>query len=260
MSMDSLLYPLAGLFLPLFPLSMLFNTLFARTRQYLVRTLLLLVWPQLGLALLSLLTAPVDIQWLSALALFTSALYAYRAIAARELNQWSGYLSTSLWALLWLFVIHTGKPTPTLHLHALGFSLPLVLLTILGRNVEKQFGAVYTDLYGGLAQSMPRLSGALILTVLAVIATPLFPAFFSMTQLVFAELSVSLSSALLLLIIWLFWSWSGIRLLQGLVIGSAAGVTLSRDIRDISVPVAWGYALLLITLSTGSLLIMEIAQ
>ena len=64
------------------------------------------------------------------------------------------------------------------HLYALGFSAPLVLLALLSAGLEKRFGAAYTDLYGGLAQSIPRFSGVLVVVILAAIATPLFPGFF----------------------------------------------------------------------------------
>ena len=50
--MSTLVYLLAGLFLPLFPLSMLFNLLYARVRNPAMRGLLLLVWPQVGLTII----------------------------------------------------------------------------------------------------------------------------------------------------------------------------------------------------------------
>ena len=48
-------YLLIGLFLPLFPLSMVFNLLFARVASLPVRAALLLIWPLADLALLPLL-------------------------------------------------------------------------------------------------------------------------------------------------------------------------------------------------------------
>ena len=45
----------AGLFLPLFPLGMVFNVLFQRIRNAWLRALLLLAWPLAGLGLLQLL-------------------------------------------------------------------------------------------------------------------------------------------------------------------------------------------------------------
>lgn len=254
--MNVLSYLLLGFMLPLFPFSMLFNVLYARLPSTVVRIILLLLWPQAGLLLINSFSALPAPHWLAQLAMFTAALYAFRAIAARELGQWSGYLATSLWALLWVFLADTDTPLSSLQLHALGFSLPLVLLAMLGNSIESRFGAAYTGLYGGLAQSMPRLSGLLVLVVLATIATPLFPAFFSVTQLVFVEIAVAPWLAFGLLLVWLFWSWSGIRLLQGMIIGPAEQGSAMRDIQDLSLPVTWLYTLLLLGLAAESILIM----
>mgnify|MGYP000187488700 CR=1 FL=1 len=94
-------YLLIGLFLPLFPLSMAFNLLFARVAQPLARAALLLAWPLVGLCLLHQLGADVPqlvLNW----ALATSALYAVRLLALRDLGTWTGFLATSVWALLWI--------------------------------------------------------------------------------------------------------------------------------------------------------------
>ena len=92
-------YLLIGLFLPLFPLSMVFNLLFARVASLPVRAALLLTWPLAGLALLH--STGTDVPepvliW----ALATSALYALRLLAIRDLGTWTGFLATSVWALL----------------------------------------------------------------------------------------------------------------------------------------------------------------
>ena len=47
--MTAIHYVLAGLFLPLFPFSMVLNMLYARLRTPWLRSLLLLIWPQIGL-------------------------------------------------------------------------------------------------------------------------------------------------------------------------------------------------------------------
>ncbi len=96
--MSTLTYWFGGLFLPLFPLSMGFNVLFSRVRNATLRVVLLLVWPQLGLSLVHAVNRPIP-HWCVFLALFTSALYAFRAIGLREVGQWIGYLATSAWAL-----------------------------------------------------------------------------------------------------------------------------------------------------------------
>lgn len=237
--MSQLLILLAGLFLPLFPLSMPFNAALARLRNPLLRGALLLVWPQIGLSLLS--VASLDPPaWITVWALFTSALYALRALALREVGLWTGFLGTSAWALLWVAAL-AGTPEGSLRLHALGFSAPLVLLALLGAGLEQRFGAAYTGLYGGLAQTLPRFSGVLVLVVLAVIATPLFPGFFSML----ATLLVATPGAAVSLVgIWLLWSWTGARLLQGLIVGPDR----NQRVPDLSLTETWFYAVALTAL------------
>jgi NADH:ubiquinone oxidoreductase subunit 4 (subunit M) len=223
---------LAGLFLPLFPLSMLFNRLFARVGSPLWRGLLLLAWPQVGLALLRLADAPVP-DWLVAWGLFTAALYALRALALREVGLWTAFLATSAWALLWVpLQAGTGSMLP--QLHALSFSLPLVLLVLLAAGLERRFGAAYTGLYGGLAQALPRFAGVLVVVVLAVIATPVFPSFLTMLA---AVLAATPAGAVALAGIWLLWSWAGMRLLQGLVVGPLQ----AGEVPDLGPAATWAY-------------------
>lgn len=230
--MSTAVYILAGLFLPLFPLSMVFNRLFARVRSPLARGLLLLAWPQAGLALLHAGDAEVP-GWIVAWALATAALYALRALALREVGLWTAFLATSAWALLWVTAPSAGDPALP-HLYALSFSVPLLLLTLLAAGLEQRFGAAYTGLYGGLAQALPRFAGVLVVVVLAAVATPVFPSFLTMLASIVAATP---AGALALGGIWLLWSWAGMRLLQGLVVGPAA----KDPVPDLGVAVTWTY-------------------
>ncbi|MGB5641380.1 MAG: hypothetical protein WBM63_19915, partial [Sedimenticolaceae bacterium] len=54
---------LIGIFLPLFPFSMAFNALLERVTQPLLRSLLLVAWPQVGLWVLSTQTTEIP-SWL----------------------------------------------------------------------------------------------------------------------------------------------------------------------------------------------------
>jgi NADH:ubiquinone oxidoreductase subunit 4 (subunit M) len=206
-----------------------------------------LLWPQIGLALLSWM-AVTPPAWLLPWALSTSALYAFRALALREVGQWTGFLATSLWALLWVWVVGDSKSSPA-GLHALGFSVPLVLLAMLAAGLERRFGAAFTGLYSGLAQTLPRLSGALVMVVLAAVATPLFSPFFSVLGIIVDTADGMPGAALAVLGIWLLWSWAGIRLLQGLVIGPAG----SSESDDLTLASAWGYAIALALLIVGGI-------
>jgi len=232
---------LAGLFLPLFPLSMVFNAMFNRLQHVVLRCALLIGWPHIGLALIHSTEANVP-TWLIAWALATSLFYALRMLALRSVGQWNGFLATSMWAMLWLTTIDINQSMH--HLYAFGISTPLVLLALLSAGLEKRFGAAYTDLYGGLAQSIPRFSGVLVVVVLAAIATPLFPGFFIMLKFIM-DVNVTMPAATFaLLAIWLLWSWAGVRLLQGLIVGSAD----QGEAADLNLFACWSYVIVLTAL------------
>lgn len=241
---------LAGLFLPLFPLSMVFNFLLGRTRPVLLRSLLLLLWPQLGLLLIQNLQVTVP-DWILPVALVTSALYAFRALALRDVGEWTGFLATSSWAMLWI-PLQAGTLLVTVQIYALGFSIPLILLAFLGAGLERRFGAACTGLYGGLAESIPRFSTILVLVVMAIIATPLFPAFFIMIDTIVQAMSSMPLVAAGLVGVWLLWSWAGAWLLQGLI----TGIPGDTPPEDLHTGLTWGYVLILLLLVAAGLYAM----
>ena len=224
---------LVGLFLPLFPFSMAFNAVLERVKRPLMRSVLLLAWPQIGLFALSTGTAAIP-SWLVGWALLTSLLYAFRLLAMREIGRWTGFLATSAWALLWLPASAAVQPSQ-LWTFAAGFSVPLIFLTLLAQSLERHFGAAYTGLYGGLARRMPRFAGVLAVSVLAATATPLFPAFFAMLHTLIVSQP---GPAVALTAVWLLWSWAAARLLQGLIVGTAEP---SPEL-DLGIRTTWGYA------------------
>lgn len=237
---------LAALFLPLFPLSMVFNALFDRLQHVVLRCVMLIAWPQLGLTIIHASDTAIP-SWLLSWALVTTILYAFRMLALRSVSQWNSFLATSMWAMLWLSTIDSTQEMQ--HLYAAGLSAPLVLLAVLSAGLEKRFGAAYTGLYGGLALSIPRFSGVLVFVVLAAIATPLFPGFIITLKTILSVNSNMPTASFILLISWLLWSWAGIRLLQGLIVGTA---DKGRAV-DISLVTSWGYGIILIALVVSSL-------
>lgn len=239
---DLLLILLAGIFLPLFPLSMLFNAVLDRIKHSALRTLLFMVWPLLGLFILG--NRHFDLpDWVIVLALLTSLLYALRMLALRDVNQWNGFLATSLWGLLWL-AISQDNTSQLLYGYAIGMSIPLVLLVLLSAGLEQRYGAAYTGLYGGLARTIPRFAGVLVIVIVAAVATPLFPAFFFMFAMVVAMIAAKPLVSLILLLIWLLWSWAGARLIQGLVVGRAS----QAKIEDMNHSVLILYSMALVAL------------
>jgi len=247
--LESLIILLVGFFLPLFPLSMVFNAILDKITQCWLRLLLFIAWPLIGLFMVldRNLVLP---DWLMPLALTTSALYALRLLTVREVNQWSGFLATSLWSLLWLPMMQETPPE-LLYAYAISMSLPLVLLVLLSAGLEQRYGAAYTGLYGGLARTIPRFSGVLVTVVVAAIATPLFPTFFIMLDMVVKTISATPLAAIVLLLIWLFWSWAGARLIKGLIVGRASTVKIA----DMEIMTIGLYSVVLLALVVGGIYI-----
>jgi NADH:ubiquinone oxidoreductase subunit 4 (subunit M) len=235
---------LTAVFLPLFPLSMLFNLLYTRVKHPLPRSVMLLAWPLIGLAVLKAFATSIP-AWLPIWAVLTSILYALRALALREVGLWTGFLATSSWALLWVLGAE-GSGLMQLCLFAIGISVPLALMATLTGGLERRYGAAYLGLYGGLAQTIPRFSGVLVMVVLAVIATPLFPAFFAMLSIIIKAIPVAPSVAIGVGIVWMLWSWAGAKLLQGLIVGQKQAAVV-----DLSMANMWLYVALLAALVVG---------
>lgn len=245
--MSVLSFFLVALLLPLFPFSMLFNGLFTRFQHPAMRAALLLAWPQIGVTLAYATNLTVA-SWVMGWAVVTSALYAWRALALRDVGLWTSFIATSTWVLLWI-PIHGGVDAARVHLYALGFSAPFVLLVFLATGLKQRFGAAYTGLYGGLALTLPRFSGVLVMVVLAVIATPLFPGFFIMLATVVTAVAAAPVVAAAVAGVWLLWSWAGARLLQGLIVGPA---TKTASV-DMSARATWGYVAVLGAFVMGGL-------
>jgi len=234
---------LACIFLPLFPLSMVFNAIFDKAKYAWLRALIIIAWPLAGL-LIVLNSNLVIPQWVMYLALSTSLLYSLRLLTLREVNQWSGFLATSLWSLLWIPLIQLGS-ADLIVLFAIGMSMPLVALVLLSAFLEKRFGAAYTDLYGGLARTIPRFTAILITVVMAAVATPFFPTFFIIFDMVVETVTVMPQVAIALLLIWLLWSWAGARLVQGLIVGRGSKVKVA----DFNIPTIGFFSIALLALA-----------
>ncbi|MGD2118571.1 MAG: hypothetical protein PVG66_09440 [Chromatiales bacterium] len=210
-------YLLAAVFLPIFPFSIVFNALFARIENYALRMLLLVTWPAAGIYLVSQLGGKPP-QWIIYWAAFTALLYAFRSLVMRELNRWTAYIATSIWALLWLdFLPQSESSSPWVI--ALALAVPLVLMPWISGQIKKRFGGAYAGTVNSLAITVPRLSILLVFIILAAIATPVFPGFFALLGMVNNLLPVNPLVAVGILLVWLLWTWSGIRVIQGLIVG-----------------------------------------
>ena len=102
---------LIGLFFPLFPLSIGFNALLNATNAPWLKVILLLIWPQIGIALIIQHQATIP-EWLQFWGLLSSGLYAFRMLAMREVNIWIGYLATIALIAKHLGKKYSGKQSP----------------------------------------------------------------------------------------------------------------------------------------------------
>lgn len=235
---------IAGLFLPLFPLSIVLNVAVTRLRHPVARFVLLLLWPQLGVMALQAAGQDVPsafVPW----ALLSAGFYALRLLTVRDLGLWASFLATSALALTWALA-NGGASIAELRFFAFWFSLPAALLALLTGPLSRRFGAAYAGLPGGLAGMLPRLSGVLVLAALAGVATPPFPTFFAMLGLL---QRLGWSAALGTVFIWLIWGWAAIRLVQGFVVGPAR----QGSIDDIGRPSTLAYASLLVAFVAAGL-------
>jgi len=243
-------YLAAAVFVPLFPLSMLFNRMFARFDNLWWRMALLLVWPQLGLLVLSALGERPP-AWIVYWAVLTACLYAFRTLTLRDLALWTAHMATSAWSLLWLLAMATRDDT-LLALQALGLSVPFVLLAWMISRLESVYGAAYAGVYGGLAQAMPRLSALLVITILVAVGTPLSPAFSTLLAMITKSLGVIPGAAVIVLVVWFLWAWSGARMTSGMVVGPVSGEP-RPDLTAIAVVPAGGILLILAVAGAASL-------
>lgn len=206
---------IASLFLPLFPLSIVFNGALTTLRHPAARAALLLVWPQLGIGLLQIaphVVPPYFVPW----ALLTSGLYALRLLTIRDMGRWAGFLATSGLALTWALAA-AGADSVDLRLFAFWFSLPPALMALLAYPLTRRFGAAYAGLQGGLIGHLPRLSGVLAVTALAAVATPPFPGFFGLLRVLHV---LDWAGAAAVMAIWLIWGWAATKLMQGFIFGA----------------------------------------
>lgn len=217
---------IAALFLPLFPLSAVLNLLLARLQAPPLAALLLLLWPQIGITLLQL-APPQAPAFFAGWALISAAFYALRLLTVRDLGLWAGFLASSALALTWLPFAQGAAPGE-LRLFAFWLSAPAALLVLLIGPLTQRLGAAYAGLYAGFGGRLPRLAGVLTMLVLSAIATPPFPGFFVLLNLL---QGLGVAPALGVLAIWLLWGWAATRVLQGFLSGpgrATQGVDLGR--------------------------------
>ena len=250
--MQEMSWIVATLFLPLFPMSMVFNAVFQRAGSGWLRATVLLLWPLPGIWLLNEI-APQLPNWLIIWASFTAVLYGFRTVVIKDINIWTGFLATSAWSLVWLSLL-AGVSVEKALIYVMAFSLPLVLLLLLVAEVERRYESAYAGVVSGLALAQPKLAGSIVLAMLAVIGSPLFPSFFAMLSNVTHTIIFHPAIAFVFVFVWLIWSWSSMRLSQELLVGKAQ---LNRN-DDIGTLLTVVYAGLLLSLIVAGVYVSEV--
>jgi len=222
-------------FLPLFPLSVVFNAAFAAVRWTWLRIVMLLVWPQLGLWLMSAAPAalpPRMAHGVMLVGLATAVFYAWRLLSVRALPVWVGFWATSAWALAWVAVA-AGAHGVDLRIAMAGISLTAAALLCGVQALADRWGEAYLGLRCGLGRQAPRLAAFLVVAVLAALGTPLLPVFFVMLWLAMHADGYGVAG---ILAAWLLWSWSAAQVWQALLFGTdrKAAAWSSETISDLS--------------------------
>jgi len=261
-----LLFLLAGLFLPLYPLSIGANLLLKRQvgvdgadplSRPSVKAAAIILMPLIGVGLMQLglaLAADEPRHLTNLFAVWgglTSLLYAFRLLSVHDGKIWIAQLYASALALIWLGLARQVPPL----LPALGLALSLLPLSFLLARLNRHFGIARVGLYPGLGLRMPVFSSLFVPAVLMAVAVPFSPAFFAIIDLAYGGLGASeLITLAPLGISWLLWTWAGVNLLTGIVFG-----TPREDLSyiDIGSPNAMRYGVGLLALSLFGIVLVE---
>lgn len=202
---------IALLLLPLFPLSLLVNAILQALPVWL-RIPVLLVLPVVGALALGMAPAPDGplALGLEVLAAFTALLYAWRLLAVREVFIWARLQATSAWPLVWMAWLH-GMSVDKLVAVALAVTVPAAVLMLMACGLRRRLGAAYLGLLGRIGPAYPRLTGAWVVAMLAVLAAPPFPGFFALLAVLH---QISAGLVVVVLAVWLIWSWAAAVLWQ----------------------------------------------
>ncbi len=205
--MELLAYIVCALCLPLFPLSMGVSYALGKLRG--LRTIAFLLLPLAGFYFLGFIEKPPSaVLYIS---LFTSLLYAFRAVSAESLSRWGIYIFVSAVSLLWL------HPSGEKSILGLFYALPFVLLSLSEKLIAVRFGSSDLRLVRGIGLGAPKLGFITTLSILGVIGVPTSTTFVEFLNLLEAR---DFFRSLILSGVWFFWGWSGVKVLSSIVFGS----------------------------------------
>ncbi|NPB06590.1 MAG: hypothetical protein GXO03_03175 [Aquificae bacterium] len=191
---------------PVLPFSLATEYLYARTGV--LKDLFVPVLGLLALFLVSL-GAPEAGGLLKFLAVVTSLVYTLRLLVVEELLGWVFMYYLSVAPLAWL------KPEQML-MYLVAFLFPLSALTFLLLHLKRLAGTAHARAVSGTAEYMPVWSFLTFTALIASLAVAPAYTFFALYNVV---ASYGLPLALLILLEWVLWNWSGFKLFSAVLFG-----------------------------------------
>ncbi|MBI3802628.1 MAG: hypothetical protein HY282_02570 [Nitrospirae bacterium] len=215
------LFSMAALLLPLFPLQWLYVTALTRLTGV-FPALLAVLMPIAGFyAIQGLLSgmSPELLGAVRALALFGAVYGTIKALAQFRVERLIAYAGVAFASILWWYLAGAAADTPQAAVYVSALSLITGGLFLAWRVVQLRYGNLDLNRIGGLARPMPRFALLLSLLVTAAMGLPPFGLFSGLIELLFNR-SVPMSWDLaVILLTWLAASWFFLNLMQRLLFG-----------------------------------------
>lgn len=233
--------------LPIFPMSIGVNFLLSKLKGKILLVTLMLMF-SVGLYLLKILDNEVLVAYISIFALLGNILYAFRMLSVSTATTYVVFYYTLLCGFAWILKFIEADRINFL----IEMSIPLFVFALLVSFLDKQFGTTHYRMFRGLGTHMPRLSLVLIMSIFTLILSP-FLSGFGIFILKIEKFTILYLSGVM--IIWVFLTWSGLRLIEKLIYGIP-----SRKLRynDISVWVTAGLSGVLLLNVVASIFFSEV--
>ncbi len=223
----------SALFLPLFPLHLLYITALTRTPRTLTIALAILL-PVAGLFMVP--EIPLALRpavgTLAAIGALWGAVKALAQIDVARLLAFGGF---SLYSVLWWHLSQVGKVDSLALSYAAGVTLAIGGLTLAWSMIRARFGDLDLHHIGGLFSPMPRFALCTALLVMAAAGLPPFGLFFSYLKILLNP-STTMSLGLVAIIAtWFAASWYLFKLMQRLLFGPHRPDLRYEDLRPAEV-------------------------
>jgi NADH-quinone oxidoreductase subunit L len=230
---NALLFLIAGLMLPLFPMHVLYVTALTRLPGYLP-VLASVLLPSAGLLTIRIVLPEMPAEVLGAVGILalTGAIYgSFKALVQFQVERLVAYAGLTFFSILWWYLARTGDYAPQAAVFAGAVVLIIGGMLLAWRAVQTRFGNLDLNRIYGLARPMPRFSVLLSLMIMAAVGLPPFGLFSGFIEMLLNR-SISMSWDLAaILLAWLAASWFFLSLMQRLLFGAPRTDILYTDLR-----------------------------